>query len=213
MPDSADHPLLDYLLAVLSAVMAPALNDPALARRAAQQAIEAYQPQTGHELLAAGQILAFALTALDALRLAAPTDVSPSMKLKLRGNANGLNRAARDNTRILDTIRETPTPLPAWHEPTPPPAPTPEPTKPPDWASAMTRVAARLRDNAPQAASIQHTVNTLWIDTLKTVARDITPPKTHPVGRAATKAALLRTTSLATDPPQARTQGNHIRNS
>ena len=191
MPESA---LLDYLLAVLASVMAPALDDPALARKAAQQAIDAYQPQTTHELLATGQILAFALTALEALRLSAPEDVSPSMKLKLRGNANGLNRAARDNTRILDAIRHTPAPLPAWQIPEPPPA---KPTGKPDWASTMTRIAAKLGENPPPPATFQHTVNTLWIDTLKTVAREITPPKN--------RAALLQTTTLATDPPPART--------
>ncbi|WP_158928802.1 hypothetical protein [Acidisphaera sp. S103] len=179
----ADHPLLDYLLTVLAAVMTPALNDPALARKAAQQAIDAYQPQTTHELLATGQILAFALTALESLRLSAPEDVSPSMKLKLRANANGLNRSARDNTRLL----EAKPPHPAWHTPEPPPPANP------DWAGTMTRVAEKLGQNPPPAATTQHSVNALWIDTLKTVARDITPPKK--------RAALLQTTTLATDLP------------
>ena len=122
----SDHPLLDYLLAVLASVMTPALNDPALARAAAQQAIDAYQPKTAARTDRHRPNLAFALTALEALRLAASEAVSPSLKLKLRSNANGLNRAARDNARILDTIRETVTPLPAWHAPEPPPATWPD---------------------------------------------------------------------------------------
>jgi hypothetical protein len=197
----SEHPLLDYLLAVLASAMTPVLNDPALARKAAQQAIDAYQPKTTHELIATSQILAFALAALEALRLAAPEDVSPSMKLKLRGNANGLDKAARDNARILDTIRDTQPPHPAWHAPTQPSPPqTPPPATPndtSDWASAMTRMAEKLGNNPPPAASVQHTVNALWIDTLNTVAREITPPKN--------RAALLQTTTLATDPPPART--------
>jgi hypothetical protein len=214
MIESADNPLLDFLLAVLASVMAPALGDPNLARRAAQQAIEAYQPNTNHELIATGQILAFALTALEALRLAAPPDVSPSMKLKLRGNANGLNRAARDTTRLLDTLHQTPPAMAEWHaqaasEPTPPSDQSaPNPLSPndkrdqPDWAGAMTRVAAKLQANTlhanpPPAASIQRTIDALWIDTLKTVAGEIAPMKNQPPGH---KAELLRTTRLATKP-------------
>jgi hypothetical protein len=214
MPESADNPLLDFLLAVLASVMAPALGDPNLARRAAQQAIEAYQPTTNHELIATGQILAFTLTALEALRLAAPQEMALSMKLKLRGNANGLNRAASDTTRLLDSIRQTPPALAEWYAPTapkPPPPPdqstaNPSPndkTEQSDWAAAMTRVAAKLQANTlhanpKPAASVQQTVNALWIDTLKTVAGEIAPTRRH-------KTQLLQTTSLATNPPPART--------
>lgn len=216
MTDPADNPVLDFLLAVLTSVMAPALGNPSLARRAAQQAIEACQPQGTYELLVTGQILAFAMTALEALRLAAPQDVSPSMQLKLRGSANGLNRAARDTTRILDTARQTKAAQaeiaqwqhPEWQHPEwqaskppapEPPAPTDEsPAEAPsthappantrpfnthlDWAAAMNRVAAKLRANTPPqarlranalpAASIQRTVNALWIDTLRSVAQE-----------------------------------------
>jgi hypothetical protein len=216
MTDPADHPLLDFLLAVLTAVMAPALNNVALARRAAQQAIEAYQPQGTYELIATGQILAFAMTALEALRLAAPQDVSPSMQLKLRGNANGLNRAARDTTRILDKIRETAAAqasIAAWQEPEPPapqtqkadaptttPPPTNEPQDRPDWAAAMHRVAAGLRASTPPAGSIQRTVNALWIGTLNGVAQEITQSKHQPANSHTSKADLLRTTLLAGDP-------------
>lgn len=211
MTDPADNPLLDFLLAVLASVMAPALDDLALARRAAQQAIQAYQPQGTYELIATGQILAFAMTALEALRLAAPQDLSPSMKLKLRGNANSLNRAARDTTRILDQIRQTAAAqaaMAAWQEPEPPapqdqkadaPATTLQPQDRPDWAAAMNRVAAGLRANIPPAASIQRTVNALWIGTLNGVAREIAATKHLPNPRTS-KADLLRTTLLAGDP-------------
>ena len=195
--------MLDFLLAVLTAVMAPALNNVALARRAAQQAIEAYQPQGTYELIATGQILSFAMAALEALRLAASQDLSPSIQLKLRGNANGLNRAARDTTRILDKIRQTAAAqaaIAAWQEPEPPapqtqkadaptttPPPTNEPQDRPDWAAAMHRVAARLRANTPPAASIQRTVNALWIDTLNTVAQEIAQSKHQPANLAPAK--------------------------
>ena len=217
MTDSADNPLLDFLLAVLSSVMAPALGDPSLARRAALQAIEAYQPQNTHALIATGQILAFAMTALETLRLAAPPDVSLSMKLKLRGNANGLNRAAGDNTRILDTIRQTTVDQAAmalWQEPPPPspqdqtaadaPSTTPPPVDEPkgrlSWAAAMNTVAARLRANTPAVGPIQRTVNALWIDTLTGVAGEIVRAKDQPASPGGGKAVLLRTTLLASDP-------------
>ena len=57
-----------------------------------------------------GQILAFALTALDNLRLSMAPDLSLSMKLKLRGNANALNRCARDNSKLLEKARRDSTP-------------------------------------------------------------------------------------------------------
>ena len=192
MTHPADNPLLDFLLAVLASIMGSALDDPALARRAAQQAIDAYQPQNTYELIATGQILSFAMAALETLRQAASPDLSPAKKLKLRGNANGLNRAARDNTRILDKIRQTAaaeTRIAAWQQPDPPqdataPEPKPANESHPDWAAAMNRVAARLRANPPPAASFGRTVNTLWIDTLKTVAHDIAQPKRHPAAQA-----------------------------
>jgi hypothetical protein len=191
MTDPADNPLLEFLLVVLASVMGPALADPALARRAAQQAIEAYQPRDTYELIATSQILAFALTALETLRLAAPPEVSPPMKLKLRANANGLNRVASDTTHILDKIREAAAAqaeIAAWQEPEPP-APRDQPTAPPpagqpqdrpDWAAAMNRVAARLRATTPPAASVQRTVNALWIDTLDNVAREIAQGQHQP---------------------------------
>lgn len=180
MTDPADNPLLEFLLVVLASIMGAALNDPALARRAAQQAIDAYQPQNTYELIATGQILSFAMAALETLRLAASPDLSPAKTLKLRANANGLNRAARDNTAILDKIRQTTAAqaaLAAWQQPAatpaaPPPA-TDFPNPNPAWAAAMHRVAARLRANPPPAASIDRTVNALWIDTLNTVAHEI----------------------------------------
>ncbi len=82
MSDTADSPLLDFLLAVPASIMAAGLGDTGLgdaglARRAAVQAIEAYQPRSTHELIATGQILSFALAALDTLRLSPPPPRRP----------------------------------------------------------------------------------------------------------------------------------------
>ncbi len=96
---------MEFVLAVLASMMAPTLAGHQLARLAAQEAIDAYRPHGTHELVTIGQIVAFAVTALDTLRLSMPRDVSLSMKLRLRGNANGLNRSSRDCTRLLETAR------------------------------------------------------------------------------------------------------------
>ena len=205
MTEATDSPLLDYLLAVLASIMAAGLGDAGLARRAALQAIEAFQPQGTHELIATGQILSFALAALDTLRLSAPPDLSLPMKLRARANANGLNRAARDNTRILQVIRQTPANKPAKpaamagrQEPATP-IPAPSRTAPiQDWASAMNTVAARLRAETPAAAPDQRTINELWIDTLTGVAAEIARAKHRTTGPGGCKAALLRTTHLTT---------------
>jgi hypothetical protein len=103
-------PIADHLMEFVLAALVPLLNGsgvtaPHLARPTAQQAIEAYRAQSQHELLTIARIVAFALTALDNLRLSMPADLSLSMKLKLRANANGLNRAARDNTETLERTR------------------------------------------------------------------------------------------------------------
>jgi hypothetical protein len=44
----------------------------------------------------------------------------------------------------------------------------------------MNRVAARLRAATPAAASVQRTVNALWIDTLDNVAQEIAQGKHQP---------------------------------
>jgi hypothetical protein len=184
MTELADSPMLAYLLAVLGSIMTPALADPALARKAAQQALDAYQPRTMMELIISGQILIFAISGMENLRLAAAETVSASMKLKLAGNANGLNRAARHNTQILHDIRQT-APHPDWQVPEPPPAmPSPKPPSPKlpegkpapgpnatNWATAMTSVAAKLSAKTP-GGQAQRQFNALWIGALTTVAAE-----------------------------------------
>jgi hypothetical protein len=84
-PTAEPTPLMAFVLAILSTLIAPTLLDRRLARLAAEEAIAAYQPTSGTELIAISQIVAFALRALDTLRLSMPEDVSLSMKLKQRG--------------------------------------------------------------------------------------------------------------------------------
>jgi len=201
-----DHPQAhptNALLTLIVTLLAPTFlgvtaGDLTLARMAAIQTINDYRARNHADLIAIAQIIACGLAALGSLSQSMDDDISLSMTLRLRGNAVALNRSAEQNRRVLQQpIRDTPTPLPAWHTPEPLPANPAPPTGNSDWASAMTRMATKLSKNAPPAATVQHTVNAMWIDTLNTVARDITPNKT--------KAELLRTTALATNPPPERT--------
>ena len=50
-----ETPLLDYLIAVPGAIMAPALGDSGLARRAARQALDAYAPANMREAIVSGK--------------------------------------------------------------------------------------------------------------------------------------------------------------
>jgi hypothetical protein len=187
-PEQAS-PLMAYLLTTLAALFAPTLGDLTLARRAAQEAIDAHHPQGAVQHMTATQITAFAVTALDSLRLSMPQDLSLPKKLKLRANANALNRSARDNAQRLEQaqrIAETPPEQPA--------ATAPEKPQPrvADWATAMKTVAARLQANTAPATQAQQAVNALWIESLTGAANEITKQP------ASNRTRLLHTTSMAT---------------
>jgi hypothetical protein len=93
-------PLTEVILSFLTPLMlAAGLTDTTLARRAAQEAIAAATP--GAPLTATAQTIAFAMAALDSLRLAAAPDAAVTTKLRLRGNANALNRSAEQNRQAL----------------------------------------------------------------------------------------------------------------
>lgn len=98
--------LLEFVLSLLVPFLATGpLTDAALARRAAEDTIAAYKAAGQDQLVTIAQLVAFALAALDNLRLSMPADLSLSMKLKLRGNAGTLNRASLHATAALDRQR------------------------------------------------------------------------------------------------------------
>ena len=110
--EHAPSHLMDFLLAALVPIFtAGSLTDIQHARLAAQEAIAAYTVRGQQKLVTIAQIVAFALAALDTLRLSMPAELPLSMKLKLRANANALNRAARDNTQTLEKAWRTSMPL------------------------------------------------------------------------------------------------------
>ena len=217
--------LMEFLLALLSPLLtAGSLTDIRLARLAAQEAIAAYKAQGQHELVTIAQILAFALTALDNLRLSMPPELSLSMKLKLRGNANALNRAARDNTQTLEKARRATQPMEAslaeqsamagWEQPPTPPNPEtdnqpPAPEAAPTatqhqnrlhWANAMKTAAARLQASTATAPPARRKANLMWIEALTGVASDLSQGKGAAATPGMSKAELLRTTLMAGGP-------------
>ena len=173
--------LMEFILGLLAPfLMTGSITDSHLARLAAAEAIAGYQARGQSDLVTVAQILGFALTALDNLRLSMAADLSLSMKLKLRGNANTLNRSALLGTEA----REKPThgnPPPAaslaeqaamaswdepkWDEPKPEPeqdpanvAPIPQPAPP--------KAAAQATSQPPAG----HQNQVLWADAMRTQA-------------------------------------------
>jgi hypothetical protein len=81
-----------------------AANDAAAARDAAQAMLDSYGARTDRELRLATLAIAFSLGALDALSRAVDQDLSTNQVLRLRGNANALNRAAEQNENRLEKL-------------------------------------------------------------------------------------------------------------
>ena len=203
--------LMTFILAALSSMMAPTLSDLPLARLAAREAIDAYRVRGQHELMTIGQIVGFAVTALDTLRLSMPDDLSLPMKLRLRGNANGLNRSSRDCTRLLDKARllasdphESATPPPVSAEETKRGAALAQEAKTvrqaenqpltgTDWADAMQSVAATLQADAMAVSPAQRETDVLWIEALNGVGGELRQGKPQSVRPGVMRSRLMAT--------------------
>ncbi len=117
-PDAADMPLhpSDLLLQLIVAFLAPmflsaSTGDVSFARLAAMETLASYGARSQAELMNIAQIIAFGLAAMDSLWLSMADDVSLTMKIRLRSTANGLNRSAQQNQRVLDQRRLDTPPL------------------------------------------------------------------------------------------------------
>jgi hypothetical protein len=71
------------------------------ARVVAIETVNAYRIESRADLIVVARIIAFSLAALGCLNLSMADDVSASMTLRLRGNANALHRAAERNRQGL----------------------------------------------------------------------------------------------------------------
>jgi hypothetical protein len=111
MPAIPCRPSSDLMTEFILGLIAPLLMtagiaDMAQARLAVLETITAYKALGQGELVTVAQIVGFALASLDTLRLSTAPDLSLSMILRLRGNANALNRSAQQNNRVLDKQRQ-----------------------------------------------------------------------------------------------------------
>jgi hypothetical protein len=96
IPEQPSDLLIEFVLSlIVPLLMTGCIVDIALARLAALETIAAYKARGQGELVTIAQIVGFALAALDNLRLSTAADLSLTMKLRLRGNANALNRASQ----------------------------------------------------------------------------------------------------------------------
>jgi hypothetical protein len=103
------HPT-DRLVTLIVTLLAPMFlyaggGEIALARSAAFQTINAYCVRDKVSLIAIAKILAFDLATLSSLSLSMADKMSVSLALRLRGNANSLDRAAERNRRMLEQHR------------------------------------------------------------------------------------------------------------
>ena len=133
------------------------------------------------------------------------------MTLKLRANANALNRVTQRNTDALENQRRDTRDTADHHaalasleqaqaaiEPPQPQTPaTPNPSRTQTWAAAMTDVAAECSRNLAKLPPAQRKAEVIRIGALSEAARHIAS------AAAPNKAALLTTTSLTTAKPAA----------
>ena len=83
-------------------------GDTGSARHAAIDALASYGARTNRELRFAALSIAFGFGALDALSRAANPELALNQVMRLRGNANALNRAAQQNENRLEKLLKQP---------------------------------------------------------------------------------------------------------
>jgi hypothetical protein len=91
--------ILDLLAPIFLSVVA---GNAEAARSAASALLASYEPRTNRELRFAALAIAFSFGALDALSRSIDAELTVNQVLRLRGNANALNRAAHQNEIRLD---------------------------------------------------------------------------------------------------------------
>ena len=101
MPTLQASPFIERLLRFLIPYFTDVSVDLAAARAEALETLAAYGARTRAELLCAVQIIVFSFVALEALGETRTTDMSPSMRIRLRGCANNLNRSGQKTEQTL----------------------------------------------------------------------------------------------------------------
>jgi hypothetical protein len=149
--------------AVILSFLAPIL---AAGTATARLAIEAYKPTGEDQFLTIAQIVGFGLTGLDTLRLSMPEDLSPTLKLKLRGNANALSKSARLASFTLNDQRRA----------AEPPAPEQDDDAP-QILAALETVRAEVK--AARPTDTNEKIDIGWADAMTDVAAEFTAELAH----------------------------------
>ena len=104
-PTPADR-LLNLIVALLTPMFLwSAEGDVALARIAAMETVKSYGLTGSDRVFRAAKIIAFDLAALSSLSLAMADDLAVPLVVRLRGNANSMDRAAERNRTALEQDR------------------------------------------------------------------------------------------------------------
>jgi hypothetical protein len=134
---------LDRMVCYLMPYFLPMTTSIDLARAEILATLEAYGAHSRPDLLNAVQIIAFSLSALDALTAAKiDTTLAPSMQLRVRNCANALNRSAQQAQKALATRMKCDRPSTAKSIGNPTGLPTEEILRRIDAQVAATRNAA-----------------------------------------------------------------------
>jgi hypothetical protein len=107
----------DFLCNLLVTLLAPMFfavteGDLGKARIAAFETIVSYRAETHASLFCVAKIIAFGLATLGSLSLSMDDDLPIALILKLRSNANALDRSSDRNERALQGARAAPAPVP-----------------------------------------------------------------------------------------------------
>jgi hypothetical protein len=136
--------VLDTVLGFLAPLFADVVaGDIDAAREAARSTLASYAARDDRELRFAALSIAFSFGALESLSRAADHALPPNQVLRLRGNANALNRAALQNEARLEKAQRrpigeamaAPPPVPALPDPGLPDPNLPDPNLPASTAT------------------------------------------------------------------------------
>ena len=150
----------DVLLHLIVLLLAPLFleaggGDVNFARLAALETVGAYRARNNADLIAIAQIIAYGLASLGSLGLSMADDLSLSMILRLRGNANALNRSAEQNRRALRQPLREPDNLPQVGTPEAEPAGA-GPFNPDQQAEQLTTITTVPATNGQRSAATRH---------------------------------------------------------
>jgi hypothetical protein len=108
-PATITAAIFDKILAFLAPLfLVAATGDIGAAQEAASAMLGSYNPRTNRELRFAALSIAFAFGALETLSKAADPELALNQVLRLRGNANALNRSAQQNEVRLEKLQKQP---------------------------------------------------------------------------------------------------------